>query len=453
MKAEPGGGRAAGRRRSGDVQLRADFLRLKAAVYDTNTELYASPALLETIRALFQRSRSVGLIHIEIDPLCRVEAVYGWQVLDGILRAVSGVLREIGPELLPADAVIGQAGICADRFVVVLPLARSDQTTGEGPLMDICMGLEQRLIGRFSGPDFRSMTPRPVFSIGCTTIVEHPFFRLERQIYRGIDEARDMGLKGDSRQRTRQHVELKRIIRDQTIEILFQPSLELVGERIIGYEAFTRGPRDTVFETPSTLFEYSREAGMASELDLICQRAALRQARKLSTGDKLFLNALPDSLLDPGFREGLLADLPEGFPIGREDIVLEFADRHSVGDFAAFESEVTGLRSLGFRMSIDDVGKASTSLESLAEVHPDFIKVDMSLIRNIHNNLIKQDLLRSVCETARGIDAQVIAEGIETREELEAVLRCGARYGQGYLFFRPSKDLPAGRTAVERGGM
>ncbi len=374
-------------------------------------------------------------------------------MLDGILRAVSGVLRDFRTGLLPEGAVMAQAGVHADRFLIVLPLPRSDHAPGAGPLMDLCLSLEQRIATRFTGPDFQSMMPQPAFSIGCTTIVEHPFLRLERQLYRGFDEARRSGLKGESQQQSRRHVELKRIIRDQSIEILFQPILELAGERIIGYEAFMRGPRDTAFEAPSSLFEFSREAGMASELDLICQRAALRQARKLSSGDKLFLNALPDSLLDPGFREGLLAELPDGYPICREDIVLEIADRHAVGDFAAFETEMSGLRSLGFGMSIDDVGKASTSLDSLAEVHPDFIKVDNSLIRNIHNNLIKQNLLRSVCEAARGIGAQVVAEGIETREELETVLRCGARYGQGYLFFRPSKDLPAGRTAVERGGM
>jgi EAL domain-containing protein (putative c-di-GMP-specific phosphodiesterase class I) len=262
-----------------------------------------------------------------------------------------------------------------------------------------------------------------------------------------------IGMKRDARDHTRQHAELKRIIRDQAIDILFQPILDLRDAHIIGYEAFMRGPRDSVFETPSSIFEFSRQTGMSGELDIICQRAALRQARRLSAGDKLFLNALPASLLDPGFREGLLADLPSDFPIRREDIVLEITDRHSIVDVGAFESEVSGLKSQGFRMSIDDVGRASTSLESLAELQPDFIKVDMSLIRNIHNNLIKQDLLRSVCEVARGMDAQVIAEGIETREELDTVLRCGARYGQGYLFFRPSKDLPAERAGTALGAI
>jgi len=436
--------------KSQPTHLRTEYLRLRSATFDANTELQSVASVVEAVRALFHRTRTIGVIHLEVDPLARVETVYGWQVLDRILKAVAVETVWLRSSLLPPETVVAQQGVFADRFLVFVPLPHNDQGPHAVLVLQSCATLVDRLTNLFAGEDFRAMSPRPVFHVGSATITEHPFYRLERQIYRGIEEARMAGARQEAQERSRQHAELKSIIREERIEILFQPILNLETEVIIGYEAFSRGPRNSMFESPGTLFEYSREVGMSSELDLLCQRTALKQARRLSSGDKLFLNALPASLLDPGFREGLLADLPEGYPIARGDIVLEIADRNTIVDFEAFGTEMSDLRAKGFMMSIDDIGKASSSLESLSEVHPDFIKVDNSLVRGIHKNLIKQELLRSFCQVARAMNADVIAEGIETREELEVVRRCGARFGQGFLFYRPSRELPARRAAAGR---
>jgi EAL domain-containing protein (putative c-di-GMP-specific phosphodiesterase class I) len=339
-----------------------------------------------------------------------------------------------------------------DVFLIFLPLPADSSARRSGVLSEARTVVDERLTRRFRGPDYRTMVPRPAPTVGSAMVVEQSFFRLERQIHRAVEEARQMASRGESQERARQQAEVKRIIRDQSIDTVFQPIVHLETEEILGYEAFSRGPRDTPFEAPGHLFACSREAGMARELDLVCQRATLRQARRLAPGDKLFLNALPSSLLDPGFREGLLAELPDDFPVSRSDIVLEFADRTAIEDYEAFGSEVADLRAQGFEISMDDVGKASSSLESLSQVHPDFIKVDASLVRNVHLNLIKQELLRSLVHAARAMGAQVIAEAIETREELEAVRRCGVVYGQGYLFYKPSRELPRTSLRARKGG-
>lgn len=447
----PAGEPAAGPGRAGDARLHTDSLRLKGALFDPNTNLYAAAALMESVRGLFQKTRSVGVLHLEIDPPGRVERVYGWQVLDHVLRIVAQEIDRLMGGSLPAEAIVCQSGIYAERFLIFAPIARGEMGNPAAFLARISRAIQEPLERCFAGNDFRSMAPPPTLSIGSAVISEHPFYRVERQVYRAIEEARLSASREEVRERGRQHAELKRIIREQNIEILFQPILHLESERIIGYEAFTRGPRDSIFETPRSLFEYSREVGMSAELDLMCQRTVLRQARRLAAGDKLFLNALPASLLDPGFREGLLGDLPEGFPIAREDIVLDIGDMNSVEDYKAFDSEVADLRSRGIRMSIDDVGRGASSLENISEMGPDFIKVDNAMVRNIDKSMIKQEIVRSLCEAARAMDALVIAEGIETREELEAVIRCGASYGQGYLFYRPSRELPA--MKVRRGEM
>jgi EAL domain-containing protein (putative c-di-GMP-specific phosphodiesterase class I) len=429
---------------------REEHLRLRACVFDPGTGLESLPLVMESVRALFQKTRSVGLLCVDLDPGARIEVVYGWQVVDGLLEGTAGELGALCRELLPPGAILSQTGLHADVFLIFFPLPPDTAARRSGVLAEAARAVEDRLARRFSGADYRSMAPPPAPTVGISTIVEHPYFRLERQIYSAIEEARQAAGRGEARERLRQQAELKRIIRDQNIETVFQPIVHLETEKVLGYEAFSRGPRDTLFEAPGNLFACSREAGMSRELDLVCQRAALRHAQQLSPGDKLFLNALPSSLLDPGFREGLLADFPEDYPVSRSDIVLEIADRNTIEDYNAFSSEVADLRAHGFEISIDDVGKASSSLESLSEVKPDFIKVDASIVRNVHLNLIKQELLRSLCQVARSMGAQVIAEAIETREELEAVRRCGVSYGQGYLFSKPSRELSRGKLQARQ---
>jgi EAL domain-containing protein (putative c-di-GMP-specific phosphodiesterase class I) len=423
-------------------ELRTDYLKLKAALYDPNTDLYGLPGVFDAVRALFEQARWIGLIHVEIDSPSRVETIYGWQVMDGLLRATAEILHRARGELLPRDAVLAQTGIYGGRFLVFLPLTG----TSSAPLDAVDRAAESlvgRLRERFSSPDFDSMFPQPGFHIGYASFANHPFFRLERSIDHAIEEARRISLREEPHLRSREQAELRRIIHDGDIDVVFQPVVDVKTSEVVGYEALSRGPRDTVFEKPLVMFSCSQEAGISMDLDLLCQRRALARAKTLAWGSKLFLNALPGSLLDPGFRDHLLVDLPSDLPFAPTDIVLEIADRNAIGDYDLFGHEIGELRARGFRFAVDDVGTGSGSLQTIAEVRPDYIKVDESLIRNVESNLIKQEMLRSLSQVAHSINASVVAEGIESRKELETVKGCGVEYGQGFLFARPGPDTPA----------
>src|SRR5437867_3097070 len=101
--------------------------------------------MMEAVRGLFHRTRTIGLLHIEIDPLARVETVYGWQVLDRILKAVAAELRWLRESLLPPESVIAQYGIYDDRFLVFVPLARNDPGPAVGTVSLACRSLQEQL--------------------------------------------------------------------------------------------------------------------------------------------------------------------------------------------------------------------------------------------------------------------------------------------------------------------
>jgi EAL domain-containing protein (putative c-di-GMP-specific phosphodiesterase class I) len=419
--------------------LRTEHLRLKAAIYDPNTDLRSIPAVLDNVRVLFDLGRWVGVIHVAVRELPRIESIYGWQATDRLLGVVARVLHSSRGSLLPAETVLAQTGIYGGSFAAFLPVNAAAGTPRE--MLDVAASaVHARLADRFATPDFETMSPRVGFSMGYAAMINEPFFRLERMIYRCLDEAASLAERDESQRRSGDQVELRRILDDGDIEVVFQPVVNLDDSSIMGYEALCRGPRNTSFEKPEALFGVSHRASMGRELDLLCQRRALERAGGILSGSKLFLNALPESLLDAGFRDHLLRDLPAGLHIGAEDIVLEIADRDAIGDFRKFESEVGELRTHGFRLGVDDVGTGAGSLQTIAEVKPDYIKVDGSLIHDIHANLVKQEMLRSLSKVAQSIRATLVAEGIETEEDLQAVMSCGVHYGQGFLLAPPERD-------------
>ncbi|MBI3450958.1 MAG: GGDEF domain-containing protein [Acidobacteria bacterium] len=427
--------------------IRTEYLRLKAAVYDPNTHLQSVAAVVDAVRGFFDSTRWVGVVHIEIDAFARVESIYGWQVYDRLLRAVSAVLHESRGEIFPRESVLAQNGIYGGQFVVFAPAAGESRAPLDA-LERTARALSARLAERFGGPEFHSMAPPLTFHVGYAAFADRPFHRLERLIYRTIEEARRLAFQGEPDRKLREQAELKRIIADGDIEIVFQPVLDLRSSRTVGYEAFCRGPRDTVFERPQTMFDGARDAGASRDLDLLCHRKALHGAKSLGPGDMLFLNALPASLSDPSFVDNLNPDGASGSGVRSEKIILEFADRNAIADYELFGVEIQELRALGYRVAVDNVGTGSSSLQTITEVRPDFIKVDCSLIRNIQTNLVKQELLRSLCQVARSIEASVIAQGIELKEELDAVRNCGTDFGQGFLFAFPARDLPTAKPEI-----
>jgi EAL domain-containing protein (putative c-di-GMP-specific phosphodiesterase class I) len=226
------------------------------------------------------------------------------------------------------------------------------------------------------------------------------------------------------------------------VETHFQPILDLRSGEVFGYEALARGPRGTMFETPRAMFGFSDRMRIAPLLDTVCRRRALHAARGMESGKKLFLNALPATLSDPRFdREPAEELLAEGrIPPAR--VVLEITERTGVEDFETFGRRIDSLRGQGFQVAIDDVGTGYSSLQTISEVRPEFLKIDLSLVKNIHRSLVKQEIVSTILQIGERIGASVIAEGVETEEEFRAIRGFGVRLVQGFYFGAPAPTFP-----------
>jgi EAL domain-containing protein (putative c-di-GMP-specific phosphodiesterase class I)/GGDEF domain-containing protein len=428
---------------------RTGYLALKSVLYDRVTGLPAVPVLLEELRTLLDARRGIGVVHVEVVDLDMVESLYGWQVFDRIVARVAERLRSATGSELPAASLLAISGVAGDRFVAFVPPAEGARPDG-GQLARIARALGRRLEDAFAGEAFAGLNPTLCFRVGHALLVGDPFFRFERCVWGAIERARASHDKRERRRELSWGEELHRIIQIADIDTVFQPVVDLRERRVLGYEAFARGPRDTLFEAPRAMFALSDRVGVSTKLDRMCCEAALRAFGKLASGVQLFLNVLPSSLADESWCHERLLPLVGSLALAPADLVLEVSEREAEPDPARFLASVAQFQADGFALALDDVGTGRAALETIERMRPDYLKLDVSLVRNIHESLIQQEVLETLTALAARIDAAVIAEGIETEAERAALVAGGARYGQGYLFAMP-QGAPWGTKAAVGG--
>ena len=425
----------------GSRRLRAGMLRLKGALFDPVTGLYSYHLRLDELRARIE-GKPLGVLVLDFPGLDQVELAHGWEVIDRLLKGVAALLHAAVGQVLPAGTLLALDGIYGNSFLL---FQQEGPDGGDVTACDLARAEES--LARHIEAGLRSAAWAPPqassgFSVGHALVRTNPAARFERLVHQGIREARGRILREADRQRGERARELRSILDEARITTHYQPIVDMERRSIMGYEALTRGPADTTFEGPEMLFSLSHASRLNLELDALCRRHAVRNARGFDPSKKLFLNSLPEGLEPRGFADSDLLSALEERALQPKNLVLEISERTSIEDFEAFGRDLGLLRQRGYLVAIDDVGTGYSSLQAITEVQPDFLKIDISLIKNIHQSLIKQELVRSLLQVGSRIGAQVIAEGIESEEEHRTLRSCGVRYGQGFYLARPAPPFP-----------
>jgi diguanylate cyclase (GGDEF)-like protein len=231
--------------------------------------------------------------------------------------------------------------------------------------------------------------------------------------------------------------ELNRIIAKEDIATLLQPIIDVEKRKVFGYEALSRGPSDSPLHPAQMLFETAERCGLTLELETLCLRTAAASWSEQGNPNKLFVNLSPAKLLPPEFRPDQLQKLLKTNGLQAKDIVIELSERYPTADPAELLKTLSWLKDEGFLIAIDDLGSGYSGLKLWSELKPDFVKIDRHFIRDIQDDLVKREFLRSVVELADRIGCKLIAEGVETDAEFRVVSGLGISLVQGFLFGRP----------------
>jgi EAL domain-containing protein (putative c-di-GMP-specific phosphodiesterase class I) len=238
--------------------------------------------------------------------------------------------------------------------------------------------------------------------------------------------------------------DIHEVIDARAVTPLFQPLVEIASGRVLGYEALSRGPAGSRWESPVALFAAAHAVGRGDELDWICRARAYQAVLGASLDPALtwFVNMEPTS-----WRAGCPADLRPVVDEARDRlrVVTEMTERVLADDPSGLLAAAAACREAGWGVALDDVGADPMSLALMPFVHPDVVKLDMGLLHHPGDPHTAR-VVAAVAAHAEASGAVVLAEGIETEEHLAIARTMGATVGQGWLFGRPA-PLPAGARA------
>jgi EAL domain-containing protein (putative c-di-GMP-specific phosphodiesterase class I) len=220
------------------------------------------------------------------------------------------------------------------------------------------------------------------------------------------------------------------------LRMAYQPIVSWSQRRVAAYEALVRTSEDSLGR-PDLLFSAAEKLDRLHDLGRAIRASVARTIQETEVPVSVFMNLHPLDLRDA---ELYAADAPLS-RVAR-GVVLEITERASLEEIRDLADRLGELRGLGFRLAVDDLGAGYAGLSSFAQVHPDAVKLDMSLVRGLDRDGTKQKLVRSMSDLCRDLHMIVIGEGVETPSERDALAAMGCDLHQGYLFARPGPTFP-----------
>ncbi|HEX2267054.1 MAG TPA: EAL domain-containing protein [Actinomycetota bacterium] len=232
---------------------------------------------------------------------------------------------------------------------------------------------------------------------------------------------------------------IRTLLRSDALDMEFQPIFDLQAQEIVGVEALARF-RMQPLRSPDAWFREAAAVGLGTEVEMVAVRRALDALPHLSPDSMLSLNASPSTIASEQFFETLVNRAVDR-------IVVEAKEAALVRNESVLQRAIERLRGIGVRLAVDDVRNDGESFAGILRMAPEFVKLDISLCRYIDLDEGRSHLVHDLVDLALEAHADVIAEGIQSRTELETLRGVGVRYGQGYYLALPSR-LPLAGTAV-----
>jgi len=234
------------------------------------------------------------------------------------------------------------------------------------------------------------------------------------------------------------------IINNRQIKAVFQPIISLRDGSVLGHEALSRITCESEIKNPDMLFTIAGEYNRLWDLELLCRTTALEAAYKFMIppyNKKLFINVNPNIMHDETYKKGFTKAFLEQYEITPNNVIFEITERNVITDMTGFKATIDHYRSQDFKIAIDDAGAGYSGLNLISDVNPNYIKLDMKLIRNVDEDSLKYALVKGMVEFSKASNIHLIAEGIETFEELNTLVNLGVQYGQGYFIQKPDSEI------------
>jgi EAL domain-containing protein (putative c-di-GMP-specific phosphodiesterase class I)/GGDEF domain-containing protein len=378
---------------------------------------------------------ALGVVLLEIHDFYLLRRLFRPEVIEALGEALENEARTVVKARNSGLPVCLVERLDAGRALVILG--------GNGAALDVlertAAALRLEVRGRLRTEAMRLTGQEVELRCGAALVLGRGVEGLDMALASALAEASRLARGEAGRGTSPMQREFREILELGRVRAVYQPIVNLRSGAVFAWEALARGPAESVFASPAMLFDFAEESGAVFALEKACREAAIQGFAAPQEGAKLFCNIHPRTMLDPAFTPGETRKLLDKYGMEPKDVVLEITERHSVKDFNLFHRTLAHYRDAGYGVAVDDVGTGYSGLASIAEIKPDFMKIDMSLVRGIDANPVKRALLETMLAFAEKIGCRIVAEGIETESELVCLIRLGAHFGQGYYLGRPAR--------------
>jgi EAL domain-containing protein (putative c-di-GMP-specific phosphodiesterase class I)/GGDEF domain-containing protein len=423
---------------------RVENVEYEQMLHDSLTGLPTLPVMIERSRNLFKERGELVVLYLSFVRYSKIEEIYGWEKLDAVLETTAAAVREFLDETSMSSSRVMVSFTNDDDFIFFHVPAAGVQAATENEITELVSRLQSHVGSRIEAQHGEDVAALFDIYVGRAHVYYNPKIRLERLIYRGIREAANASRSIEERERARRVADLRTSLRDRGVYVDYHPIVVTETKEIFGYEALARGVMRSL-RSPEVMFDVAAEADLVWELSRLCRSRAIEGIdSRLHGKELLFINVDPHDFNDPAFNESEITN--------PERVVIEITERTAIKDYPKFRDRLKAFRDRGFRFAVDDAGSGYAGLGSIANLEPDFIKLDISLINAIDTNFIKQNLVETMVKFANDHGAMVIAEGVERAEEFNTVKQLGVHLVQGFYLHRPSHAaVPAGQQLAAAG--
>jgi EAL domain-containing protein (putative c-di-GMP-specific phosphodiesterase class I)/FixJ family two-component response regulator len=411
------------------LTLRSEQIsRLRELFYDPSTDVPTLAVVVDDLRRRIEDGQTLQVFCLEIEPLFRIGERDLWESFDALRRQFVRALRVVAAPLLGNDVVIGTSHSGANDFYC---FARESGAA----VAQVARELERSMRGALRNLEaHRSMIDEVVVFAGGSITQRQPLFA-PRILYNAVREAKDVAERRETRYYQAMRERLVRTVQEGLLTTVFQPVVNLETLAVVGYEALSRGPAGSELENPEVMFELARDFDLVWDLEALCIENVRPALAEVCARGFLFFN-LESHFIQQLQQRG--TEVFEPFFRCNQNIVIEVTERSAIRDYRTFRRALHELKQLGFRIAIDDCGSGYATLEAVAELKPDYLKVGHSLLHGLETDTIRRRLVELVARAADTIGARTIAEAIETEEQLRVCRELGIQEGQGYLLARPA---------------
>jgi diguanylate cyclase (GGDEF)-like protein len=397
---------------------------------DTVTGLQSPERLKHSVEIEIKRAARemipMAFVLIDLDDFKKVNDAHGRTVGDQTLRQVADQLRGC----VRATDVVGRMG--GDEFGILLPKANADEA--EMVLARTRAALASVEVEGFDIGVSAGYAVYPADARDATTLMQatEGALRMAKRSGAGSTRRYDPSEVSVKHTEGERHEVVALMQAPDGLAPVFQPLVSLATGRISGFEALTRFKAPPQ-RRPDEWFLLAQRVGLGPALEAHAIKAALSVTNR-PPGTYLSLNLSPSTLAAPEVQAVLPEDL--------SGLVIEVTEHELAADDSILDADLKSLRERGARVAVDDAGAGYAGLQQLMRVAPDLIKLDRSLVTDVDSDPAKQALVDSFVRFGRRTGAQVVAEGIETEEEMRTLADLDVSYGQGYFLSKPAPAWP-----------